>query len=241
MRFLLTSILVIHVVAVADPFRNLGFDEVNTERATEVSPGDDFGLEGPIEDILPGWSFEAFGRVSNTFGVRRSTIDLEIVPSVYDTSGFADGTTGFPVDGDYGLFLKYTTDFGAQIVAQTGDIPGNARSMSFLTYGADLNVYIDGQPLEIRYQSISGSGIHLYRLAAVDVTPFAGMTSELRFETTNRGHHDPWFAHGWGVTIDRIQFSPEIIPEPSSVALLFLGMGTLALVLRKEIIGSNRD
>jgi hypothetical protein len=62
---------------------------------------------------------------------------------------------------------------------------------------------------------------------AGDVSAFAGTTTEFKIVNTSRNIHDP-------LIVDNFEFSPELVPEPSTLALTVLGFLSLALGCRKR-------
>jgi hypothetical protein len=68
-----------------------------------------------------------------------------------------------------------------------------------------------------------GSGAN-YTLYGADVTAFAGSVGELRFcalSTPENRYHN--------VFLDSIAFSPEVVPEPSALALVGGGLSLFLL------------
>jgi hypothetical protein len=100
-------------------------------------------------------------------------------------------------------------------VAQTAQIPSDARSLVLNARTARLDVTFGGIPIPFAVLSSYPD----YSVIAGDVSQFAGQTGELRLTV-------PWIGvSGWNYTyLDYIRFSPSMIPEPSSLGLLALAV-----------------
>ena len=147
-------------------------------------------------NALPGWS--AF------FGANQlSTItynDAAAIPRV--------GLYGSNAFGFIESFTVLLNNGGS--ISQTGLVPTNAESLRFKASQpglTPLSVSLGGQSLS--YTAIS-SGPN-YTLYGADISRFAGQTASLTFLSPSLDF------------IDDIEFSPQVIPEPSSLALCLCG------------------
>jgi hypothetical protein len=114
------------------------------------------------------------------------------------------------------IYYPYGTNGAA--IGQTGQLPLSAKSI--LYWGLNWNslrISFNGQLLAF----IAISNTPTYTVFGADISGYAGQTAELLF-------HAPWAAGG-GV-IDRIQFSSETIPEPTTTSIF----GLLILFVRRR-------
>ena len=104
---------------------------------------------------------------------------------------------------------KYSAFVADDAISQTGLVPADAISLRFVQLPgwitSSLQVSLNGQNLS--YISLGGT------VWGADISAFAGQTATLTFS-------------GVGL-FDDIQFSPELIPEPSFSWPPFLGSGVL--------------
>jgi hypothetical protein len=229
---ILGVILALSVNLGAAEFRNLGFDEANTNNLVNVTgnPSDRI-LFGPATEMLPGWTIYSG---TNT--------DIRVAPvgfnAVLGGPGYVTlltpSFTGLAVTNGYSLFLQPATPNPPQErpynLVQSGDIPLGARSVRFINYGDRIDLSINNTPVGLSYDARGSlpnfSDVPL-AFAMGDVTQFAGQNVDLRFTTSGSG---PLRQYG----LDMISFSPEPVPEfgvPVSTLfggmLLFLGRRTL--------------
>ena len=130
-------------------------------------------------------------------------------------------------------------------LSQTGDIPADAQSLHFLYQGNDLRVFVGGslEPMNfIGTRATDNPAAPIAPYFAVDVSPFAGKTTELRFEFRSVGYDDfsgAPFIIGTPLAkshvLDDLKFSalPASVPEPGTYALFALGFAVLAYHLRR--------
>jgi hypothetical protein len=204
------------------PFQNLGFED------------------GQFPFFLPGWN--AVQPVA-----RNVTQPFQDSSSVLDTS-YRNTTqpaspVRVPVVGTYSLGIwPYSGgrfDEFPFILRQTGDIPADAQSLRFLYHGDSLTVYLSGSPTPVHFLEDRPSGdpgVPLFHYYAVDVSGYAGQTTELRFDFRSFGNYpgqDGGQIPGWPDArmhvLNDLSFSPlPAVPEPATWALL--GIGCLALL-----------
>jgi hypothetical protein len=172
---------------------------------------------------LPGWSSlpRGNGVIPDSTVVVLNSIPLD-APMV--TLHGTNDPTGHPaIQGDYSLFLQGGSIIvghqnGGASVFQTGQIPDTAKSL----------IYLGTESIGVSFSGHSLSPIALESTASytewgVDISPYAGQTGELRFAV-------PW--QGASI-LDRFQFSPNPIPEPSVLSLGFLGFGFVVAVAQR--------
>ncbi len=101
-------------------------------------------------------------------------------------------------------------------IEQEGMIPTGTKSLTMLATG-DFSVSINSQPV-----TMVALGNDLY---AGDVSDFEGQLASLRILNSSSETQDPVF-------VDNLSFSPQLVPEPSTLTLL--GLGAVGLMLRKR-------
>jgi hypothetical protein len=192
-------------------FQNLDFESANLAPV----PAGQFGGLVPITNALPGWSGfygtnELTRVLQNNFTLGAAAVDIigpnwnnpDIIEGQYTVSlqaGFGGGQAPNQVDTS---------------IAQVGLVPATANSIQ-VRVGQGGSVLVSFSQQDIPLISI-GSGAN-YNLYAGDISTFAGLIGELRFTS-------PWSINGGGhVFIDAIEFSDQVVPEPTTVALFALG------------------
>ncbi len=201
--------------AVGAPFHNLGF-----ESAVIGTP---VNFELPASQALPYWT-ASYG---NPGYVLYDTVSTG-VPAV----SIQDGLTPYglplimePIQGSYSVFIQAGDDpDGDAWIAQTGDIPGNAQSLMYMTEAnfSNLVVSLNGTDIPMSLYSV-GAVINSYHGAVEtfigDIRAFSGQQDvTLKFDVSHPGYGDQ------PATLDGIQFSPTIVPEPSTLALIVIGV-----------------
>jgi hypothetical protein len=178
-----------------------GFINLDFESATIITSGSPSLVLAA--QALPGW----------TAGFPSDAVILYNTVSIGGAAlSIHDSNDPFnpPIAGRYGVGLQGASPGTVSAgIRQTGQIPGNAQSLTFLGQLGSLQISFNNQPLS--YFAI-GSGAN-YRIYGADVSAFAGQTGELSFVALpNRGGF-----------IDNIQFSNVPIPEPGVFGLSALG------------------
>lgn len=178
----------------------------------------DAGFEVPITNALPGWSAYVGGiqldRVAyNTVSLGAASVSFQ-----------GPGSLQPAFDGDYFVILQVQVPGGTPdaAIAQTGQIPLDARSLIFYAHNLNIAVSFAGQPIPTLDLGAAGGPVPFHRFAG-DITGFAGQLGELRFTAVYSGG-----------SLDLIQFSDQPIPEPSVVGLFALGALLLGWRLRKK-------
>jgi len=164
-------------------------------------------------DAMPGWTGYIGGNQVNR--VVYNTVSLGAAAISLQTQG------GFitPYQGNFSVVLQPTFHDGAvtAAIAQTGQIPQDARSITFLTGPATfLQVTFGGQSISLVAAGVGPN----YVIKAGDISSFAGQIGELRFTGVAAGGGLP----GGGGFLDNIQFSTNPIPEPRLLGLTALGV-----------------
>ena len=165
---------------------------------------------------MPGWTSYIGQYQVDRIGYNSRTLDLA------DISIQGPGTPLVPVDlgpllGNYSVLLKGPSPFappGNPAIAQTGQIPSNAKSLVFISeLSYAFNTTFAGNAIPL----VQTGATSKYVILSGDVSAFAGQTGELRFTG--------------GGFLDAIHFSSQVVPEPSVLGLV--GLGTLLLGWRK--------
>jgi hypothetical protein len=227
----LPSLLLVFCHASSSPgadFQNLGF-----ESPTFVAvPSGYAGTIDPIQ-ALPGWTLRA-----GTSAVPYVGYDGFFLDST-GASLFDDGRYSFfppPVECTYELLLQggvhppwlpngppISFDRIPISLFQTALVPSSAKALTFWAWGPGLAVSMGGQELP-QVLIASTPGLSLY---GVDISSFAGTTTELRF-TVNPPPLSSQYSDINNVLLDGVSFSTTPVPEPGG-ALLILAACSLAL------------
>ena len=199
-------------------FQNLDFESARFSLVTNVVTG------VAVSDALPGWS-------ASDGTAHLSTI--AVYPAYPVTGGFLSpvdliASATDSLDGNFSVILG--AGGGSPVpahgtISQTGRVPAGVHSLLFkaaLIPGSTLQVSLGGANLS--YVALSTQPT--YTVYGADISALAGDTAELIFMAATRG-----------AEIDDIQFSPQIVPEPSVLALAGLGFGTLLVFHRQRRSG----
>jgi hypothetical protein len=187
--------------AQGDSFHNLGFEEAVIH---QTSPGSVSG-----SDALPHWT------TNNTW------VLYDTVPLGSTCIAIHDKLDPYypPINGNYSITL-HSGSYAAYI-SQVGDVPGNARSLRFVTNHLEGTIRV----------SVDGTVIPTFTLSDVggvetlggDVSAYASRNVDLRIELVN---NDPGNSYPYA-SLDGIAFSDVAVPEPSTLVLLGIGAATL--------------
>ena len=198
--------VIVAAVSRGQEFTNLKFEDAKIS----FVPGSTVNVA--TSNALPGWS--AF----------LGTNELTTVPYNDFAIPFPWGLVGsnnLVIDGNFSASLE-----GDESISQKGLVPSGTESLLFSADSYFLDVSLGGQSLS--YAAISNalnsSGMS-YALYGANISGFAGQVETLTFSVGLAGS-------GRGI-LDDIQFSPEAVPEPSSVSLISLGGAVLFYLRRK--------
>lgn len=205
-----------------------GFVNLNFEQAT-VSPTP-AGVGGSQVDPavgFPGWAINNSGSNGDTVvlynneSIGSPAVDL-IGPN------FPNAPELPPLQGSYSVLLQYFGIAGPPpTLSQTGMVPANAQSLTFLDYSGINPLF--GANFTNPIVTLNGISIPLVSIGAGrlagDVTAFAGNIAQLTFSTPS--------SFG-GSYFDDIQFSSLPVPEPSEFALAALGALFLGICRRRR-------
>ncbi len=161
------------------------------------------------------------------------TYGTQLADILYDAFSLSSASVGIydtnypsltPLQGRYtiGLMGQFPGSLPNEsaAIAQTGQVPGTAKSLTFFGQIGGLQVTFGGQVLP--YEAI-GTGAN-YTIYSCDISAFAGQTGELRFTTLPNT----------SAFIDSIQLSPDPIPEPGVLTLSALGALVAAQILLRR-------
>ncbi len=202
--------------------------------------------------IVPNGSFENGTLPSNPPSFPPETLDPAVALPKWNISGsplyYQSVQLGGPVialltlpasDGTNSIFLQ--AGFGGATnpvsIWQILTIPPAMKSITFQSKEAyDPNFYppgyylallvsAAGTPVVPNYISTDASG---FKTFAIDVTPYAGTSVELKFSVDPMGN----LGNGGAYSIDNIRYTTSPVPEPGALTLLGIGVVVCGLYLR---------
>lgn len=181
-------------------FENLDFEAARVVFLPTNSPYGPYPYIA-ISNALPGWS--AFFTVPGAYTNRITGILLDNAdPRVTGALSLLDSMGG-PLDGSFSVSLGQERNS----ISQSGLIPEGVHSLLFraaMEPDSSLQVSLGGENLSYVVLVRQSN----YGLYGADISTFAGEPATLTFRGTGQ----------WS-EIDDIQFSPQIVPEPSVLAL----------------------
>ncbi len=197
-----------------DPFKNLGFDEPKTNNMYSASSNVRGSLTGmgPAEDLLDGWE------VTNVEGTI-STVGLDLNPlGIFDLISYlfsnknsqANYLWPFEPQGKYELIMS-----NIESLAQTGDVPVDAKYLSFRYTLGIFAVKINGH-LQAKLVPDRHFTSHMFSNQYFDVALFAGQ--EVRLEVIC-DRMSPNGNGSYAGILDSIQFLPELPPTVNFVKM----------------------
>ena len=219
--FATVMLLVLKEHGHAQGFVNLGFESAHFIPI----PGDPYNRVQFVQ-AFPGWTgtvagIPLTGALSNevfldTAGI--AIIDRNWTNSAAYTLGFLSGTL---IQGNYTAILmsgSLTNNVNGvdTSLSQTSLVPIGMQSLFFKAYtvfdsSGAFAVTLGGQTLPL---SVQGVGTN-YTLYGADIGAFAGLTNTLSFTVFGENPH----VNDEYLFLDSIQFSPQSIPEPNTLAL----------------------
>jgi hypothetical protein len=197
-------------------FVNLNFENP----IPPLNPDADFSV--PIANALPGWvgyigTNQTDRVVYNTISLGEAAISLQSATSSHQ-----------PIEGNYSVILQgqfnplNLPSLTSAGIAQTGQIPVGSQSLRFYSGSEYVQATFAGQNIPLVQLDITGS----YLTLGGDISGIAGQTGELKFTL-------PSGAFSYNIPyVDNIQFSNQLIPEPSVFGLF--GLGALVLGWRLQ-------
>jgi hypothetical protein len=193
-------------------FLNLDFEQA---KIVPILGGEYGGSSIAVTNALPDWSVY--------YGANQQSQITYNDPALGSTFVSLIATNGDQLAGNYSVLLQGGATASAATIAQTGLIPGNAESLTFIAVGnttlgiSSLQVLIDNQ--EVSFSVISN--LLNSTLYGANVSAFANQDDTLSFSALEASiGYNNW-------EIDNIQFSSTPVPEPSEYALI--GLGATAL------------
>jgi hypothetical protein len=146
-----------------------------------------------------------------------------------------------PLAGNYSVMLQdgvgppngQPYDLTSAYISQVGDVPSWAKSLMFKSdisvYINELRVSLNCNVIPFTHYAVGGtvnSGWGPVNTYACNISAFAGEPDvTLKFEKLV---HDPLHPNSGIVDLDAITFSTIFVPEPSTIALLAMGIVSLA-------------
>lgn len=183
-------------------FQNLNFEQANPVPAGNPYPS----FNVTTASALPGWTVY--------YGSSQQAQVAYDTESLGATQVSLEGVGYGAIDGNYSVFLQGGITSSGASISQTGLIPIFAQSLLFEAGQPSLGPFT----VSIGNQSIPfsaiGSGPN-YTLFAANISAWAGDTEQLTFSALENNNSD-WL-------LDDISFSPNAVPEPSTMALIVTG------------------
>ena len=167
----------------------------NLDFESSIPPAQPFG--GPS---IVGWISDAVINYGGGVSIGGASVSLN----------YANAASFPALIGNYSVNLvnapQTAGDGKIAEIAQTGTIPNNARSLRFVATSLTPEVTFAGRSIALELIFVDAR----WNVFAGDITTLAGQTAELRFRNT--------------LQFDQVTFSPQPVPEPSLMLLLFTGL-----------------
>ncbi|HWY30313.1 MAG TPA: hypothetical protein VNX46_06150, partial [Candidatus Acidoferrum sp.] len=188
-------------------FLQMGFSQgfVNLDFENPLLPLTPVYFEVPASDGIPGWTAYVGGNQVNQIVYNTRPLDAAEVTLQGPGSSILT-----PIECNYTVELYGSSRFEppqSAAIGQTGQIPANARSLTFWGYSPDVS--FGGQALSLVLLGTTPN----YDIYGADISSFAGQTGQLLFTAQPQS---------LGI-IDNIQFSASPVPEPNSLGWFALG------------------
>ena len=215
------------------PFQNLDFEQGS--------------FQAPPANYVPNPPLAGANPISAATGLPFWTAleDSTVCTAIWGNGGALEETSVallnsavFTLDGNYCVELTAESNappdfFKTSSISQTGSVPLNAKSIQFLTLIVDpSSMHAQSNP----FVTLNGSTINLVPIStngnivtlAGDVSAFAGTTAQLTITAAGT----PGDSLENVFALDDISFSPNPVPEPSTLTLL--GLGSLGFLVRRR-------
>jgi hypothetical protein len=187
-----------------------GFVNLDFEDAT-ITPTPVGGFTYPADptEAFPGWIVPPNSSSVYPTVVGYNSISLGAPAVSLMGPNFPNSADYFPLQGSYSVLLQYYGISGPPSLSQTGLVPANAQSISFLVPSGQNGIYSTTTVV-----TLNGVNIPLMPIAGGrvggNVSAFAGNLAQLTFSTINSND---------SIYFDDIQFSSSPVPEPSTLSL----------------------
>ncbi len=215
------------VPAAAAPFSNLDF-----ESAVIGTP---VGRQLPTSQALRYWTAQAQGAYPGEVGYDAMVLDAAEVSLQDGLTPYSDyQRIMYPLSGSYSVLLQSGHDYlgtpTTSWISQTGDVPADANSILFIGDDGAPTVSLNGTVIPTSVYSVGptlNSNHGPVDTYIGDIRAFSGQQNVvLTFESAGFN------------TLDNIQFSPTVVPEPSTLALLTIAaLVALAPLARRRVVG----
>jgi len=208
-----------------------GFANLNFEQATIVSAPGGYTPWDAYDALLassalPYWTVREDGTVCTAVWGAPVALDETSVALLTPNNGHNSGY--IPLQGSYSVQLYAYADapsnyFHTASISQTGQIPLGSHSIQFLMMSPPGGVQsspivtINGTPISLSPITTSGGVMTM----AGDISAYGGTAVDLTILC--QATPGSFLADENIFTLDSIQFSPQTVPEPSSLGLLCIG------------------
>jgi hypothetical protein len=213
------------VPVAAAPFSNLDFESavIGTPVAHEL----------PTSQALPHWTVQpANGGMVGYDSMALDGADVSLQDGLTPYGAFP--RVMYPLSGSYSVLLQSGQDgFGhptTSWISQSGDVPSDANSILFIGDNGAPTLSLNGTVIPTSVYSVGQTVNSLNGPVDTyigDIRAFSGQQNVLlKFESA--GYN----------TLDDIQFSSTVVPEPSTLALLTIAaLVALAPIVRRRVGG----
>jgi hypothetical protein len=213
------AVLCCHGQATATPFQNLDFESAFESSVVPSTP-----TLVPASEALPDWT-------NNNYDpgyVFYDSMSLGSVAITIHDGLHIGGGDFYPIQGQYTVLLQ--GQWGgtpAAYISQVGVIPATANSLLFMSDldGNDLTVSLNGTVIPMSVYSVGSTVNPNYGPIITyigDIRAFSGQQNVTMQFTTTTNNLDNF------ADLDNIQFSATVVPEPSSLMLVAIGLLLLA-------------